>query len=43
VDFAALLELEANGAGLELESERVEVSDGLNHVDLGEARTRSSA
>jgi 3-hydroxyisobutyrate dehydrogenase len=43
VDFAALLELEAKGAGLELKSEGVEVSDGLNHVDLGEARTRSSA
>jgi 3-hydroxyisobutyrate dehydrogenase len=43
VDFAALLELEAKGAGLELNSEGVDVSDGLNHVDLGAARTRSSA
>jgi 3-hydroxyisobutyrate dehydrogenase len=29
VDFAALLEIEARGAGLELEPENVEVSDGL--------------
>jgi 3-hydroxyisobutyrate dehydrogenase len=30
VDFAALLELEARGSGLELRSEDVEVSDGLS-------------
>ena len=33
VDFAALLELEARGSGLELESENVEVDDGLSPVD----------
>jgi 3-hydroxyisobutyrate dehydrogenase-like beta-hydroxyacid dehydrogenase len=30
VDFAALLELEARGSGLELRSEDVDVSDGLS-------------
>ncbi len=33
VDFAALLELEARGSGLKLESENVEVDDGLSPVD----------
>jgi 3-hydroxyisobutyrate dehydrogenase len=33
VDFAALLELEARGAGLELVPENVEVSDGLDGDD----------
>ncbi len=32
VDFAALLELEARAAGLELESEDVPVSDGLTEA-----------
>jgi 3-hydroxyisobutyrate dehydrogenase-like beta-hydroxyacid dehydrogenase len=34
VDFAALLELEARGASLELESENVEVDDGLSPDEL---------
>jgi len=33
VDFAALLELEARAAGLELEPEQVEVDDGLSPVE----------
>jgi 3-hydroxyisobutyrate dehydrogenase len=33
VDFAALLELEAKASGLELESENVEVDDGLGPAD----------
>jgi 3-hydroxyisobutyrate dehydrogenase len=33
VDFAALLELEARGAGYELEAEDVEVPDGLEPLD----------
>jgi 3-hydroxyisobutyrate dehydrogenase len=33
VDFAALLELEARAAGLELQPENVEVDDGLGPVD----------
>jgi 3-hydroxyisobutyrate dehydrogenase-like beta-hydroxyacid dehydrogenase len=33
VDFAALLELEARASGLELESENVEVDDGLSQLD----------
>jgi 3-hydroxyisobutyrate dehydrogenase-like beta-hydroxyacid dehydrogenase len=33
VDFAALLELEARAAGLELEPERVEVDDGLTPLE----------
>jgi 3-hydroxyisobutyrate dehydrogenase-like beta-hydroxyacid dehydrogenase len=33
VDFAALLELEANAAGLELEPENVEVDDGLSPLE----------
>jgi 3-hydroxyisobutyrate dehydrogenase len=33
VDFAALLELEARGAGLELEPENVAVDDGLSSVE----------
>jgi 3-hydroxyisobutyrate dehydrogenase-like beta-hydroxyacid dehydrogenase len=37
VDFAALLELEANAAGLELEPENVDVDDGLTPVDRGSA------
>jgi 3-hydroxyisobutyrate dehydrogenase-like beta-hydroxyacid dehydrogenase len=40
VDFAALLELEARGAGLELAPENVEVSDGL---DRGEARANGGS
>jgi 3-hydroxyisobutyrate dehydrogenase len=41
VDFMALLELEARGSSLELESEDVPVSDGLGdgQVDLASART----
>jgi 3-hydroxyisobutyrate dehydrogenase len=45
VDFAALLELEANAAGLELEPENVEVDDGLSPVDPsanGAAQERSA-
>jgi 3-hydroxyisobutyrate dehydrogenase-like beta-hydroxyacid dehydrogenase len=34
VDFAALLELEARAAGLDLEPEDVEIDDGLGSVDL---------
>jgi 3-hydroxyisobutyrate dehydrogenase-like beta-hydroxyacid dehydrogenase len=34
VDFAALLELEAHAAGLELKPENVEVDDGLSPADL---------
>jgi 3-hydroxyisobutyrate dehydrogenase-like beta-hydroxyacid dehydrogenase len=37
VDFAALLELEARGAGLELEPENVPVSDGLGGEPVGAA------
>jgi 3-hydroxyisobutyrate dehydrogenase-like beta-hydroxyacid dehydrogenase len=33
VDFAALLELEARAAGLELEPENVEVDDGLSPIE----------
>jgi 3-hydroxyisobutyrate dehydrogenase-like beta-hydroxyacid dehydrogenase len=40
VDFAALLELEARGAGLELVAEDVEVSDGL---DGGDARANGGS
>jgi 3-hydroxyisobutyrate dehydrogenase-like beta-hydroxyacid dehydrogenase len=45
VDFAALLELEAQAAGLELEPENVEVDDGLSPVDPsanGGAQPRSA-
>jgi 3-hydroxyisobutyrate dehydrogenase len=37
VDFAALLELQAKGSGLELVSEDAEVSDGLDEADLSPA------
>ena len=36
-DFAALLELEAASAGLELISENADVSDGLDPSDTNEA------
>jgi hypothetical protein len=36
-DFAALLELEAQSAGLKLESENANVSDGLDPADINEA------
>jgi 3-hydroxyisobutyrate dehydrogenase len=45
VDFAALLELEAQAAGLELEPENVDVDDGLSPVDPsanGGAQPRSA-
>jgi 3-hydroxyisobutyrate dehydrogenase-like beta-hydroxyacid dehydrogenase len=45
VDFAALLDLEAQAAGLELEPENVEVDDGLSPVDPsanGGAQPRSA-
>jgi hypothetical protein len=32
-DFAALVELEAHAAGLELESENADISDGLSQAD----------
>jgi hypothetical protein len=32
-DFAALVELEAQSAGLELESENSDISDGLDQAD----------
>jgi hypothetical protein len=35
VDFAALLELEARAAGIELEPENAEVDDGLSPVERG--------
>jgi 3-hydroxyisobutyrate dehydrogenase len=36
-DFAALLELEAQSAGLVLESENADISDGLDPADINEA------
>jgi 3-hydroxyisobutyrate dehydrogenase len=36
-DFAALLELEAQSAGLKLESENADISDGLDTADMNEA------
>jgi hypothetical protein len=33
VDFAALLDLEARAAGMELVAEEVEVDDGLSPID----------
>jgi 3-hydroxyisobutyrate dehydrogenase-like beta-hydroxyacid dehydrogenase len=43
VDFAALLELQARGSGLDLEPEDVEVSDGLGDGKVGMVSARSSA
>jgi 3-hydroxyisobutyrate dehydrogenase len=43
VDFAALLELQARGSGLELEPEGVPVSDGLGDGKVGMVSARSSA
>jgi hypothetical protein len=36
-DFAALVELEAQSAGLRLESENSDISDGLGQSDADEA------
>jgi 3-hydroxyisobutyrate dehydrogenase-like beta-hydroxyacid dehydrogenase len=36
-DFAALIELEAQSAGLQLESENSDISDGLDQADGSEA------
>jgi 3-hydroxyisobutyrate dehydrogenase len=36
-DFAALLQLQADSAGLKLESERAEISDGLELADMNGA------
>jgi 3-hydroxyisobutyrate dehydrogenase len=43
VDFAALLELQARGSGLELEPEGVHVSDGLGDGKVDMVAARSSA
>jgi len=43
VDFAALLELQARGSGLELEPEQVAVSDGLDDGRIKALATRSPA
>jgi len=43
VDFAALLELQARGSGLDLEPEGVPVSDGLGDGEVGMSSARASA
>jgi 3-hydroxyisobutyrate dehydrogenase len=43
IDFMALLELEARGSALELESEDVPVSDGLRDVEVDMASARTSS
>lgn len=40
-DFAALIELEARSAGLRLESENADISDGLGPVDASDAKAPS--